>query len=215
MLLPRSITNLIESFEKLPGIGPKTAARLVFYLLHVPQEELDGFAKNLQILKTSTKLCSICKNIDEIDPCRICADNKRKNSVICVVEQPLDLLALENTRKYHGLYHVLHGVIAPLNNIGPDEIYIRELIDRVKKGTYQGGSFNEGASLKEIPLIEEIIFATNPTLEGEATAMYIEKELEKINYQGKKTRLARGLPTGGDLEYADELTLTNALEGRK
>lgn len=198
MVLPKSITNLIESFEKLPGIGPKTAQRLVFYLLHVPQEELDGFAKNLQILKTSTKLCSICRNIDEIDPCRICSDNTRKKNIICVVEQPLDLLALENTRKYHGLYHVLHGAIAPLSNIGPDEIYIRELIERVKNGE-----------------IEEVIFATNPSLEGEATSMYIEKELEKINYNGKRTRLARGLPTGGDLEYADELTLTNALEGRK
>jgi recombination protein RecR len=198
MVLPRSITNLIESFEKLPGIGPKSAQRLVFYLLHVPQESLDDFAKNLQILKTSTKLCSQCKNIDESDPCRICSDPQRNKSVICVVEQPLDLLALENTRKYHGLYHVLHGAIAPLSNVGPDEIYIADLIKRVSE--------NE---------IQEIIFATNPSLEGEATSMYIEKELDKIGYNGKRTRLARGLPTGGDLEYADELTLSNALEGRK
>lgn len=198
MLLPKSITNLIESFEKLPGIGPKTAQRLVFYLLHVPQEELDGFANNLQVLKTSTKLCSQCKNIDETDPCRICENNQRNKNVICVVEQPLDLLALENTRKYHGVYHVLHGAIAPLSNIGPDEIYIADLVKRVKGSK-----------------IQEIIFATNPTLEGEATSMYIEKELDKIGYNGKRTRLARGLPTGGDLEYADELTLSNALEGRK
>ncbi len=198
MLLPKSITNLIESFERLPGIGPKTAQRLVFYLLHVPQHELDDFAGNLKILKTSTKLCSQCKNIDETDPCRICADANRNKKVICVVEQPLDLIALENTRKYHGAYHVLHGAIAPLNNIGPDEIYINDLINRVQNGD-----------------VEEVIFATNPTLEGEATAMYIEKELEKIGYNGKRTRLARGLPTGGDLEYADELTLSNALEGRK
>lgn len=198
MALPKSITNLIESFESLPGIGPKTAQRLVFYLLHVPQETLDEFANNLQVLKTSTKLCSVCKNIDETDPCRICVDNQRNQSIICVVEQPLDLLALENTRKFHGVYHVLHGAIAPLNNVGPDEIYIRELIDRVEKN-----------------VVEEIIFATNPTLEGEATSMFIEKELDKIGYNGKRTRLARGLPTGGDLEYADELTLSNALEGRK
>lgn len=198
MLLPKSITNLIESFEKLPGIGPKTAQRLVFYLLHVPQEQLDEFSQNLKVLKTSTQLCRTCKNIDETNPCRICADSSRKKSVICVVEQPLDLIALENTKKYHGVYHVLHGAIAPLNNIGPDEIYIRDLIDRVKNND-----------------IEEIIFATNPTVEGEATSMFIEKELEKIGYNGKRTRLARGLPTGGDLEYADELTLSNALAGRK
>jgi recombination protein RecR len=204
LLLPRSVTNLIESFEKLPGIGPKSAQRLVFYLLHVPQEELDGFANNLQILKTSTKLCSVCKNIDESDPCRICEDSQRNKRVICVVEQPLDLIALENTRKYHGLYHVLHGAIAPLSNIGPDEIYIRELVERVKKLMEEEPSFGG-----------EIIFATNPSLEGEATSMFIEKELDKIGYNGRRTRLARGLPTGGDLEYADELTLSNALEGRK
>jgi recombination protein RecR len=198
LVLPRSITNLIESFERLPGIGPKSAQRLVFYLLHVPQENLDLFANNLQVLKTSTKLCSQCKNIDESDPCRICQDNQRNRSVICVVEQPLDLIALENTRKYKGLFHVLHGAIAPLSNVGPDEIYIADLIHRVKN--------NE---------IQEIIFATNPTLEGEATSMFIEKELDKIGYNGRRTRLARGLPTGGDLEYADELTLSNALEGRK
>ena len=170
----------------------------------MPQEQLDEFSQNLKVLKTSTKLCNTCKNIDETDPCRICADENRNKSVICVVEQPLDLIALENTRKFKGVYHVLHGVIAPLNNIGPDEIYIKDLIDRVKK-LMEEESASGG----------EIIFATNPTLEGEATSMFIEKELEKISYNGKRTRLARGLPTGGDLEYADELTLSNALEGRK
>jgi recombination protein RecR len=210
LVLPRSITNLIESFEKLPGIGPKTAQRLVFYLLHVPQEQLDEFSQNLKVLKTSTKLCSLCKNIDEIDPCRICADVSRNKSVICVVEQPLDLIALENTRKFKGVYHVLHGAIAPLNNIGPDEIYIKDLIERVKNLMEE-----ESSSGGESSFGGEIIFATNPTLEGEATSMFIEKELEKIGYNGKRTRLARGLPIGGDLEYADELTLSNALEGRK
>jgi recombination protein RecR len=210
LLLPRSITNLIESFEKLPGIGPKTAQRLVFYLLHVPQEQLDEFSQSLKILKTSTKLCSTCKNIDEADPCRICADSTRNKNIICVVEQPLDLIALENTRKFKGVYHVLHGAIAPLSNIGPDEIYIKDLIERVKKLIEE-----ESASGGESSSGGEIIFATNPNLEGEATAMFIEKELDKIGYNGKRTHLARGLPTGGDLEYADELTLSNALEGRK
>jgi recombination protein RecR len=214
LLLPKSITNLIESFERLPGIGPKSAQRLAFYLLHVPQENLDQFANNLKVLKTSTKLCSQCKNIDESDPCRICSDNQRNKSVICVVEQPLDLIALENTRKYKGLYHVLHGAIAPLSNVGPDEIYIADLIKRIQNlSPFKGGTLQEqGGTLSEIT---EIIFATNPTLEGEATSMFIEKELDKIGYNGRRTRLARGLPTGGDLEYADELTLSNALEGRK
>lgn len=210
MILPRSITNLINSFEKLPGIGPKTAQRLVFYLLHVPQTEIDEFSDNLKVLKTSTKLCNTCKNIDETDPCRICGDNNRNKKIICVVETPLDLIAIENTRKYHGVYHVLHGAISPLNNIGPDEIYIRDLVDRAKKLMEEESDSGEESSSGG-----EIIFATNPNVEGEATAMYIEKELDRIGYNKKRTRLARGLPTGGDLEYADELTLSNALEGRK
>lgn len=198
MTLPKSILSLIESFEKLPGVGPKTAQRLAFYLLRVPQAQLDEFGEALSSLKKKTKLCSFCRNLDETDPCRICSDQSRNKKLLCVVEQPLDLLALENTKKFSGVYHVLHGAIEPLNNIGPDEIYLKDLLDRVKE---------------DEP--EEIIFATNPTLEGEATSMYIESELSKIGYSGKITRLARGLPTGGDLEYADELTLANALEGRK
>ena len=198
MLLPKSITRLIESFEKLPGIGPKTAQRLVFCLLHVPQQELDDFSNNLKVLKTSTKLCRECRNIDEIDPCRICQDPRRNKMTICVVEQPLDLIALENTRKFNGVYHVLHGAIAPLNNIGPDEIYIKQLLKR--------------ALGKEI---KEIILATNPTMEGEATAMYIAKQLKIENGKLKITRIGRGLPTGADIEYADELTLQRAMEGRQ
>lgn len=198
MVLPRAIKNLMESFEKLPGIGPKTAARLTFYLLHVPQKQLEEFAQALSSLKKNTVLCSICYNISESDPCPICLDTNRDKSVICVVEQPLDILAIEKAGKYKGVYHVLHGVINPLENIGPDEIYISPLIERVKKGK-----------------IKEVILATNPTMEGEATAMYIKNQFKVLNLKFKISRLGQGLPTGGDLEYADEMTLIQALEGRR
>ena len=204
MRIPKAIQNLIESFERLPGIGQKTAQRLTFYLLHVPQGELDKFAKSVQNLKKETILCSICFTIGERNPCDICQDPRRDSSTICVVEQPLDVLALEKNGKYNGIYHVLHGKIDPLNNIGPDEIYIRQFLDRVK---------NSSNGM----LIKEIILATNPTMEGEATAMYLSKN---IKYQIsnikniKITRIGRGLPTGADLEYADELTLQRAMEGR-
>lgn len=203
MRIPKAIQNLIESFERLPGIGPKTAQRLTFYLLHVPQLELDRFAQALQNLKKETVLCSVCFTIGEEDPCSICSDSQRDSSIICVVENPLDVLALEKNGKYQGLYHVLHGKIDPLNNIGPDEIYIRQLIDRVNKRQHNG-------SLS----ISEVILATNPTMEGEATAMYISKQLKIQNSKFKITRIGRGLPTGADLEYADELTLQRAMEGR-
>ena len=197
MKIPKAIQNLIESFEKLPGIGSKTAQRLTFYLLHVPQGELDSFASSIQNLKKGTIICSVCFSVDESDPCSICSNSSRDRSTICVVEEPLDVLALEKNGRYKGLYHVLHGKIDPLNNIGPDEIYIRQLIDR--------------ASGSEV---EEIILATNPTMEGEATAMYIAKQIKGQNAKVKITRIGRGLPTGADLEYADELTLQRAMEGR-
>lgn len=201
MKIPKAIQNLIESFERLPGIGPKTAQRLTFYLLHVPQGELDHFASSIQNLKKETVLCSICFTIGESNPCDICSDSKRDGSIVCVVEQPLDVLALEKNGKYNGLYHVLHGKIDPLNNIGPDEIYIKQLLDRIR--TDQSS-------------IREIILATNPTMEGEATAMYIAKQLKVINTSELKiTRIGRGLPTGADLEYADETTLQRAMEGRQ
>ena len=204
MNLPRSLRSLIESFEKLPGIGPKTAQRLAFYLLHVPQEQLDEFAESAQNLKKNTVLCSLCFNVAEKDPCPICADQNRDKSIICVVEQPLDVLALEKTGSFKGLYHVLHGAISPLNNIGPDELYIKQLIDRIKS---------------KIQPVKEIILAMNPNMEGEATAMYIAKQLREISAGSDKllaiTRLGQGLPTGADLEYADEITLSRALEGRK
>lgn len=199
-ILPRSVEKLIESFEKLPGIGPKTASRLTFYLLHVPQIQLDQFSEALKILKTSTVYCSRCFNIGESDPCVICADINRDESTICVVEQPIDILSVERTGKYKGIYHVLHGAINPLNNIGPDEIKIAELLARLRSGK-----------------IREIILATNPNMEGEATAMYIARELkdQPLAITVKITRLAHGLPVGGDLEYADEVTLGKSLEGRR
>lgn len=207
MRIPKAIQNLIESFEKLPGIGPKTAQRLTFYLLHVPQGELDKFSASVQNLKKDTVLCSVCFTVGESDPCSICSDEKRDDTTICVVEQPLDVLSLEKNGKYNGLYHVLHGKIDPLNNIGPDEIYIRQFLDRLKK--LSNGSGNSS--------IKEIILATNPTMEGEATAMYITKNLKSQipNPKFKITRIGRGLPIGADIEYADEITLQRAMEGRQ
>lgn len=206
MQIPKAIQNLIEAFERLPGIGPKTAARLTFYLLHVPQEELDRFSQAVGNLKRETVVCSTCLNVSETDPCPICQDPQRDSSVICVVEEPLDLLSLEKMGKYKGVYHVLHGVIDPLNNIGPDELYIEQLISKLK-------SQNSNA--------KEVILATNPTMEGEATAMYIANKVGELRTGNselktlKITRLAHGLPVGGDLEYADEITLSLALEGRR
>lgn len=199
MKIPKAIQNTIESFEKLPGVGPKTAQRLTFYLLHVPQYELDNFAKNLTDLKSSTVICSNCFIVGESDPCEVCTNPSRDQGLICVVEDPLDVLALEKSGKYKGAYHVLHGRIDPLNNIGPDEIYIKQLLDRISGKTGE---------------IHEIILATNPTMEGEATAMYIDKQLKLISPNLKVTRIGRGLPIGADIEYADEITLQRAMEGR-
>lgn len=211
--LPRSITRVITAFERLPGIGQKTAARLTFYLLNVPQEYLSELGTSIVELKQHTLRCSICGNIDEASPCVICSDSQRDATVVCVVEQPLDIIAIEKTGKYHGRYHVLHGVISPLDNIGPDELTIARLIERIRSGE-----------------VLELILATNASMEGEATAMYIADRIGKLtttntfdkfsagNQQSTKikvTRLAHGLPVGGDIEYADEVTLTRALEGRR
>jgi len=200
MKIARPLRRLIEAFEKLPGIGPKTAQRLTYYLLHVPQAELEEFAKGLSSLKKDTVVCSICKNVSENDPCEICSDVHRDKETILVVEQPLDILAFEKTGKYFGSYHVLHGAINPLENIGPDEIFIEPLIQRLKKN---------GKTLKEI------IIATNPTMEGEATSMYLNKKLKAQSSRIKISRLGMGVPTGADLEYSDETTLTQAIEGRR
>ena len=201
MKIPKAIASVIESFQKLPGIGPKTAQRLSFYLLHVPQSDLDDFSESLGRLKKDTKLCSICKNVGEKDPCYICSDISRDTSIVMVVEQPLDILAFERTNKHKGLYHVLHGAISPLENIGPDEIYIEDLLGRVKGNGKRS--------------VKEVIIATNPTMEGEATAMYLVKQLRLKNQKIKISRLGMGIPTGADVEYADENTLTQALEGRR
>lgn len=199
MNLPKSVRNLTEAFERLPGIGPKTAARLTYYLLQSPASEAEKFAQSLLSLKKDTKICPICANLDDVEPCSVCVDPARDSTTICVVEKPLDLLALEKSGKYRGLYHVLGGAISPLNNIGPDELYIDELVARIK---------NQESGIKEI------ILATNANLEGEATAMYLSKLIRAVNTNVRVTRIGRGLPVGSDLEYADEITLERAMEGR-
>jgi len=200
MRLPKALSRVIEDFERLPGVGPKSAQRLAFYLLHVPQSNLEQFANDLVHLKKETVLCSLCYNIGDTDPCFICSDTGRNKETICVVEDALDVLAIERSGKYGGVYHVLHGVIDPLNSIGPDDIYIPQLLSRIK---------TLGSEL------EEIIFATNPTMEGEATAMYIVRQLKEKADGVRLTRIGHGLPIGADIEYADETTLDRALEGRR
>lgn len=194
----KPIQKLVDQFESLPGIGPKTAQRLAYYLIRWPQERLEGFGTALTNLKRETKLCANCFNIDETSPCSVCGDEKRNQEVICVVETPLDLLALERADGYNGVYHVLHGVINPLNNVGPNDIYLPQLLNRLKDN-----------------LVEELIISTNPSMEGEATAMYIADKVKTQNPSTKITRIGRGLPTGADLEYADEVTLSRAMEGRR
>ena len=190
------VSRLIEELGKLPGIGPKSAARLAYYLLRMPEAEARALAEAIIAVKDKTVLCSSCQNITDSDPCTICTSEERDHSIICVVEEPLDILALERTGRYKGLYHVLHGVLSPMDGIGPEDLKIKELLERIKTGS-----------------VKEVILATNPNLEGEATAMYIQKLLSPLGL--RLTRLARGLPVGGDLEYADEVTLTHALEGRQ
>lgn len=196
-ITPAPVNKLIDEFSRLPGIGPKTASRLTFYLLRNPTERTLSLAEALRELHEKVLFCSRCFNIAESNPCSICNDENRDQSTLCVVEEPLDVLAIERTRDYHGLYHVLHGKIAPTEGIGPEDLKIGELIDRIR-----------GSQVE----IKEIIIATNPNLEGEATARYIARQLE--GSPAKITSLARGLPIGGDLEYADEITLSRALSGR-
>jgi len=201
-IIPEPIQKVAEAFEGLPGIGPRTALRLAFYLLHVPQIKLEEFAKVLIKMKKQTKTCSICLNITLSDPCPVCTDKNRDKSVICVVEHPLDILAIEKSGQFKGVYHVLHGAISPLNDIGPDEIRIAELLKRIDKSQ-----------------VSEVILATNLNMEGEATAMYIAKKIRELkNKETEKikiSRLGQGLSNGTDLEYADEKTIFQALEGRK
>ena len=191
------LEKLIEQFEKLPGVGHKTAQRLAFYVLSMPDGGAEDFAGAILGAKSSIKPCSICQNLTEGNVCPVCADEKRDKSVICVVADPKDLIAIERTREFFGLYHVLHGAISPLNNIGPDQLRIKELVSRVGQGA-----------------VKEVIMATNPDTEGETTAMYISRLLKPFP-EVKVTRLAYGVPVGGHLEYSDEITLTRALEGRR
>ena len=190
------IQRLIEAFERLPGIGPKSASRLAFYMLRAPDEQVQDLAQAIATLKESIVYCSRCQNLSETDPCAICSDPGRDQHLVCVVEDPLDVVAIERTGAYKGLYHVLHGVINPVAGVGPDDLRVQSLLDRL-----------EGEP------IQEVLIATNPNMEGEATAMYLARLLHPKGV--RVTRLARGLPVGGDLEYADEVTLSRALEGRR
>ena len=191
-----SIEKLIESFEKLPSIGHKTAVRLAFHRLDLNEEETNEFINSIINAKANLKYCSNCYNISDTDPCPICASPKRDNSLICVVEDVRDIMAMERTHEFKGVYHVLHGTISPMNGIGPEDIKIKELLNRIGNGD-----------------VKEIIIATNPRVEGEATAIYLSKIIKPLGI--KVTRIAHGIPVGGDLEYTDEVTLSKALEGRR
>lgn len=198
MLLPESIQSLITALERLPGIGPKSASRLAFYLLRASEDVAQDLSSALANLKANTAFCQECFNITEAgrELCEVCDSSKRESSLICVVEEALDVLALERTGGFHGKYHVLQGVLSPIEGIGPDDLKIKQLVDRVARGG-----------------IKEVILATNPSMEGDTTAMYLSQQLEPMGV--KVTRLARGLPVGGDLEYADQNTLLRALSGRQ
>jgi recombination protein RecR len=202
--LAQPVSNLIDAFSRLPGIGPKSASRLAYFLLRSDSEISLSLAAALQELKANTLFCGVCHNIADRDPCAICDSEQRDRSIICVVEEPLDVQAIERTGTYHGLYHVLHGAISPVEGVGPDDLKLRELLGRLRPH-HAGDPAEDGETL-------ELLVATNPNLEGEATAMYIARLIKPLGV--RVTRLARGLPTGGDLEYADEMTLSNALAGR-
>ena len=196
MYYPEPIAKLIDGFTKLPGIGPKTATRLAFFVLKMKEDDVVDLAKALVNAKRKLLFCSQCQNITDVDPCYICSDKSRDAACICVVQEPKDFIALERTKEFRGTYHVLHGAISPMEGIGPDDIRLPELLNRLKDER-----------------VQELILATNPNLEGEATAMYISRLVKPFGI--RVTRIAHGLPVGGDLEYADEVTLTKALEGRR
>lgn len=210
--LAEPVSNLIEAFSQLPGIGPKTASRLTYYLLRNDEAIALKLAHALEELKAGTLFCSVCHNIADSDPCAICANPQRDHSVICVVEEPLDVQAIERTREYHGVYHVLHGSISPVDGIGPEDLKIAELLQRIQRGLSAAPREDEAEGGLPATEVKEILMATNPNLEGEATAMYIARLIKPLGV--RVTRLARGLPMGGDLEYADEVTLGRALSGR-
>lgn len=195
MLYTSSFSKLIDVFRKMPGIGHKSAVRMAYYILSLSDAEVDGVIAAISDAKEKIHYCSVCQNMTESDPCEICSNPKRNHSIICVVEQPKDVIALEKTREYYGVYHVLHGAISPMDGITPDDLKIKELLSRVADGD-----------------VEEVIMANSPSIEGEATAMYISKLIRPFGV--KVTRIAYGLPVGGDLEYADQITLVKAIEGR-
>ena len=190
------MARLIEELNRLPGVGPKSAQRLAYHLLRIPQPQAQALAEAILDMKSRSVLCEVCQNITETSPCAICDDPLRDRAALCVVEEPLDLVALERARGYNGLYHVLHGVISPMDGIGPEQLKMRELLARLQNGA-----------------VQEVIMATNPTLEGEATAMYLQRLIAPLGI--RVTRLARGLPVGADLEYADEVTLSRAMQNRE
>jgi len=196
-MLPKPLQNLIDSFSRLPSIGPKTAERLSFYLLKETDQNIKLFAQALSSLKSNLFFCTTCFNIDEKSPCRICEDDKRNKNIICVLENPLDLISIEKSGIFKGQYHVLNGVLSPIDGIGPNDLKINELIARIDKNT------------------QEIILALNPSMEGEATSQYIKSKIDTLGLKVQVTRIARGLPTGSNIEYADEVTIQNALEGRR
>ncbi|MFC4737743.1 recombination mediator RecR [Bacillus daqingensis] len=196
MQYPQPISKLMDGFMRLPGIGPKTAARLAFHVLDMKEDDVLDFARALVAVKRELTYCSVCHHITDTDPCRICEDHSRDRSIICVVEESRDVIAMEKMREYGGMYHVLHGAISPVEGIGPEDIYIPDLLKRLQ---------NEE--------VQELIVATNPNIEGEATAMYISRLVKPTGM--RVTRIAHGLPVGGDLEYADEVTLSKAIEGRR
>ncbi len=193
---PAPVARLIEELSRLPGIGPKSAQRLTYHRLRTADADARALAEAIVEVKERIRFCSTCFNLTDTDPCAICASGMREQAMICVVEEPLDILALERTREYKGLYHVLHGAISPMENVGPEDLKIRELLQRLQSGT-----------------VQEVILATNPNLEGDATAMYLHRLISPLGV--RVTQIARGLPFGGDLEYADDLTLTRALAGRR
>lgn len=192
---PLPVARLIDEFSRLPGIGPKTAQRLAFHVLNVDIEQAERLAEAIVNAKKGIKYCSVCGNLTDVDPCSICRNEARDKNTICVVQEPRDVIAMEKTREFKGIYHVLHGAISPLGGVGPDDIRIKELLPRIT------------------PEVKEVIIATNPNVEGEATAMYIARLLKPLGV--KVTRIAHGIPVGGDIEYADEVTLSKALEGRR
>ncbi len=191
-----SLARLVQELNRLPGIGPKSAQRLAYYIIRLPDEEAYALAEAITAVKRNTIFCGECQNLTEATPCGVCSDHRRNRSIICVVEDPMDVLALERTRSFRGTYHVLHGVISPINGVGPDQLKLKELLSRL-----------------DSPEVEELVVATNPTLEGEATAMYIQRHLNRDGL--RVTRLARGLPVGGSLEHTDDTTLSRAMQGRQ